>query len=115
MMPNVYNVYLHDTPSHGLFARSSRAFSHGCVRVADPLALAEFVLREDPAWDRARIEQAMNGTRPTQVNLKQPIRVFIVYGTAMARENGDVLFFEDIYGHDAKLVELLSARSSTAR
>jgi L,D-transpeptidase YcbB len=110
-MPNVYNVYLHDTPSQGLFARASRAFSHGCVRVADPVGLAQFILRDDATWTREKIEQAMNGQKPTQVNLRQPIRVFIVYGTAVVTEAGEVQFFEDIYGHDAKLDALLAGRS----
>lgn len=111
MMPNPYNVYLHGTPAQGLFAHASRAFSHGCVRVADPVALAQYVLRDDASWTRERIENAMDGKSPTQVNLKRPIRVFIVYGTAVATEAGELRFFEDIYGHDAKLEALLAGRA----
>jgi murein L,D-transpeptidase YcbB/YkuD len=107
IMPNPFNVYLHSTPAQSLFGRSSRAFSHGCVRVADPIALAQYVLRDEPTWTRENIVAAMNGARPVRINLRQPIRVFIVYGTAVARENGSVLFFEDIYGHDASLQRLL--------
>jgi L,D-transpeptidase YcbB len=113
MLPNPYNVYLHSTPAQSLFERTTRAFSHGCVRVSDPVALAEYVLRDDPSWTRDRIVQAMNGTRPMQVNLKQPIRVFIVYGTAIANEQGQVYFLPDIYGHDARLAELLRASRKT--
>ena len=114
MLPNPYNVYLHSTPAQALFERSARAFSHGCVRVVDPVGLAEQILRGDPNWTREKIVQAMNGTRPTQVNLKQPLRVFIVYGTAIANEQGEVYFSPDIYGHDEKLAELLRAsRKST--
>ncbi|HKE45402.1 MAG TPA: L,D-transpeptidase family protein [Steroidobacteraceae bacterium] len=113
MLPNPYNVYLHSTPAQSLFERSARAFSHGCVRVSDPVALAEYVLRDDPSWTRERILQAMNGTRPTQVNLKQPIRVYILYGTAVATEQGQVYFLPDIYGHDARLAELLRASRKT--
>ncbi len=109
MLPNPYNVYLHSTPAQALFERSTRAFSHGCVRVVDPVGLAEHILREDPTWTREKILQAMNGTRPTQVNLKQPLRVFIVYGTAIADEKGEMYFSPDIYGHDEKLAELLRA------
>ena len=107
IMPNPFNVYLHSTPAQSLFGRSSRAFSHGCVRVADPVALAQYVLRDEPTWTRENIVAAMNGTRPLRINLRQPIRVFIVYGTAVATEGGSVLFFEDIYGHDASLARLL--------
>ncbi len=109
MFPNPFNVYLHSTPAQSLFERSTRAFSHGCVRVADPVALAEYVLREDPSWTRERILQAMDGARPQQVNLREPIRVFIVYGTAVANEQGVLYFLPDIYGHDATLAELLRA------
>jgi L,D-transpeptidase YcbB len=114
MLPNPYNVYLHSTPAQALFERSTRAFSHGCVRVVDPVGLAEHILRDDPTWTREKIVQAMNGTRPTQVNLKQPLRVFIVYGTAIANEKGEMYFSPDIYGHDEKLAELLRASRKKA-
>jgi murein L,D-transpeptidase YcbB/YkuD len=107
IMPNPFNVYLHSTPAQSLFERSSRAFSHGCVRVADPIALAQYVLRDEPSWTRERILESMNGTRPLRIDLRQPIRVFIVYGTAVATESGNVLFFDDLYGHDASLARLL--------
>lgn len=98
MLPNEYNVYLHDTPARALFTRTRRAFSHGCIRVADPFALARFVLQEDAGWTPGRIAAAMQGDRPMQVDLAEPIRVYIVYGTAIAREDGSVLFLEDLYG-----------------
>jgi murein L,D-transpeptidase YcbB/YkuD len=107
IMPNAFNVYLHSTPAQSLFERSSRAFSHGCVRVADPIALAQYVLRDEPTWTREAIVAAMNGERPQRIDLRTPIRVFIVYGTAVATESGSVLFFEDLYGHDASLARLL--------
>ena len=107
IMPNPFNVYLHSTPAQSLFERSSRAFSHGCVRVADPIALAQYVLRDEPTWTREAILAAMNGERPLRIDLREPIRVFVVYGTAVATESGSVLFFEDLYGHDASLARLL--------
>ena len=110
MLPNPYNVYLHSTPAQSLFGQSRRDFSHGCVRVSDPKGLAAYVLRDSPEWTSARIEEAMNGTTPLTVKLKQPIRVFIVYGTALATENGEVSFFDDIYGQDARLEAALAAR-----
>jgi murein L,D-transpeptidase YcbB/YkuD len=108
MFPNPYNVYLHDTSSEGLFANAKRAYSHGCVRVANPEELAVHVLRDQPEWTRERIREAMNGTKPTRINLAMPIRVFILYGTAVATETRGMLFFEDIYGHDARLEEALA-------
>jgi len=98
MMPNAHNVYLHDTPARALFSRTRRAFSHGCIRVADPVALARFALQDDPAWTTERIAAAMQADAPQQVDLKEPIRVYIVYGTAIAREDGSVLFLDDLYG-----------------
>jgi L,D-transpeptidase YcbB len=104
IFPNDYNVYLHSTPAHGLFKESVRAFSHGCIRVSDPLALATQVLKDAPGdWTREKIEATMNGTSSVRVNLAHPIDVLILYATALATEAGPVLFFEDIYGYDRKL------------
>jgi murein L,D-transpeptidase YcbB/YkuD len=103
LFPNRYNVYLHDTPSQGVFAQSRRAASHGCVRVADPPALARHVLRHNPEWTEARIAAAMSSETSTRIMLKEPIRVFLIYATAIALEDGRVLFFEDLYHHDEKL------------
>ncbi|MFI4889180.1 MAG: murein L,D-transpeptidase [Steroidobacterales bacterium] len=108
MLPNAHNVYLHGTPARELFRRSIRAFSHGCIRVRDPVALAAFVLRDTPGeWTPERVEAAMNGPDSTRVNLRQPIPVMIVYATALATEAGQVLFFHDIYGYDRALEHLL--------
>jgi murein L,D-transpeptidase YcbB/YkuD len=112
MLPNQYNVYLHSTPAKALFAESRRDFSHGCVRVGDPVGLAEYVLRNEPQWTRERILAAMNGAGSVTVTLHSPIRVFIVYGTAVATESGAVYFFDDIYGHDTRLEKALAARSA---
>lgn len=110
MFPNEYNVYLHDTPTVTLFARSRRDFSHGCIRVQDPVALAVWVLRDNPGWDRDRVIATMNGTTDNlEVTLKHPIPVLIVYGTAVAPPDGTVHFFRDIYGYDAELEKVLFA------
>jgi murein L,D-transpeptidase YcbB/YkuD len=110
MLPNAYNVYLHSTPAQSLFAETRRDFSHGCVRVSDPVGLAQYVLRDAPEWTREKILAAMNGTQPLTVTLKNRIRVFIVYGTAIATEKGNILFFDDIYRHDERLEKALEAR-----
>jgi L,D-transpeptidase YcbB len=114
MLPNAYNVYLHSTPAHRLFSESRRAFSHGCIRVSDPVALAAHVLRNAPGnWTPETITAEMNGSTTLRVNLSKPIRVMILYGTALATEAGSVLFFEDIYGHDRKLEKLLGLPPAT--
>ena len=100
VMPNPHSVYLHDTPEKQLFSRTVRAFSHGCIRVADPPALAAWLLQGDPGWTTERIAAAMSGAEPLRVDLAEPVRVYVVYGTAIAREDGSVLFLDDLYGID---------------
>ncbi len=110
VFPNAHDVYLHSTPAHHLFAASRRTFSHGCIRVSDPEALALHVLRgASQPWDAARIDAAMHADtqKPLRVELRETIRVMILYGTAMATEAGPVQFFDDIYGHDRRLEALL--------
>jgi murein L,D-transpeptidase YcbB/YkuD len=112
VLPNSHSVYLHATPERHLFRKSSRAFSHGCIRLGDPVALAEHVLRNARGdWTTEKIEEAMKGEPNRRVNLSKPIQVMILYGTAIATESGQVRFFEDIYEHDKKLDELLRARN----
>jgi murein L,D-transpeptidase YcbB/YkuD len=109
MFPNQNNIYLHSTPSQELFSRTRRDFSHGCIRLEFPLKLAEWVLRDQPEWTPEKITKAMKGTgEPTQVNLKKPIPIMLIYTTAVVDENGMVRFFEDIYGHDTTLENALA-------
>jgi L,D-transpeptidase YcbB len=111
VMPNPFSVYLHATSERALFERSRRTFSHGCIRVSDPAALAEYVLRDAPGdWNARAIDAAMCGKETFRVRLLQPVRVVVIYSTAMATQSEGVLFFEDVYGHDRKLQELLDAR-----
>jgi murein L,D-transpeptidase YcbB/YkuD len=118
VLPNRHDIYFHDTPSKGLFQRARRDFSHGCIRVADPVALAEFALAGVDHWDRARIENAMHNTDPdrkhARVTMKSPITVYLLYTTAAAFENADVTFLDDIYGHDARLMPFLMRPNATA-
>lgn len=112
MFPNAHDVYLHDTPSRGLFGRAERAFSHGCIRLARPLDLAVQVLRAGglAGWDMGRIDNVLASTRNTVVNLDRPLPVHITYLTAWV-EDGEVSFRKDIYEHDAKLVAALHGKS----
>jgi murein L,D-transpeptidase YcbB/YkuD len=111
VFPNDENVYLHSTPAAELFNRSRRDFSHGCVRVEDPVALAAWALRDQKEWTRQRILAAMNGTQPVRVNLREPIQVILFYLTAVVMpEDGTVRFAEDLYGHDATLDRALRRR-----
>jgi len=108
MFPNQYNVYMHGTPEQELFKRSRRDFSHGCIRVEDPVALAAWVLRDKPEWTVDRIRATMNGDTTVQVNLDKPIPVLILYSTAVVEPDGEVRFFDDIYGYDASLASALA-------
>jgi L,D-transpeptidase YcbB len=108
VFPNEYDVYLHGTPAQELFAKARRDFSHGCIRVESPAALAAWVLQGKPEWTADRIKAAMNGSQQLQVNLDKPIPVLIFYATAVVEPDGEVEFFEDIYGHDADLERVLS-------
>jgi murein L,D-transpeptidase YcbB/YkuD len=107
IMPNDFQVYLHDTPSKALFDRTRRDASHGCIRLGDPFALAKFLLRDQPEWTDDRIRGAMNAGEPTPVRFRNKVPVYIIYATALAVANGDVFFYPDIYGHDRTLDRLL--------
>jgi murein L,D-transpeptidase YcbB/YkuD len=109
IFPNEHNVYLHSTPAPELFSRFRRDFSHGCIRAEKPAELAAWALRNNPGWTPERIKQAMqSGKDDVTVNLVKRVPVFIVYGTALAYENDDVHFSDDIYGHDAELAAKLA-------
>ncbi len=109
--PNEENVYMHGTPAQALFARSRRDFSHGCVRVEDPVTLAEWALKETPAWNRERIFAATTRSRSIHVKLARPIQVILFYTTAAVMpEDGMIRFAEDIYRHDIRLDRALTTR-----
>jgi murein L,D-transpeptidase YcbB/YkuD len=109
MFPNEYHVYLHSTPAQQLFAKSRRDFSHGCIRVEKPAELTAWALSNNPGWTLERVQGAMErGQDNWQVNLTKPIPVLILYGTAVVDETGVVHFFDDLYGHDAALENVLA-------
>lgn len=111
-LANHENIYLHGTPTTRLFGRARRDFSHGCIRLADPVALARWLLRDRPAWSHERIEAAMAGPGPLRVDLGRPHQVILFYLTAMAMPSDSTLHFaQDIYGHDARLVRALAERT----
>jgi murein L,D-transpeptidase YcbB/YkuD len=110
--PNQFDVYMHGTPSTELFSKSRRDFSHGCIRVEDPVSLSQWILRDRPEWTAENIRNAMYGETTVRVALLKPISVLIVYGTAVVMEDGEVRFFNDIYGHDAALERALTLDDS---
>ncbi len=108
MFPNAHLVYLHDTPSQGLFDRSQRTTSSGCIRVEHPFDLTERVLAGTPGWDRARIDQAVASERTTRIDLTRPLPVLILYWTAEVMDAGGVAFREDIYERDTPVLRALN-------
>ncbi len=115
MFPNPFNVYLHDTPADSLFARASRAFSHGCVRLEEPQKLAEYVLGDQPDWTTERIGEAMQAGQEKTVKLKAPLQVYIGYWTAAVSPDGVVQFRKDVYGMDGRLTAVLAERLQRLR
>jgi murein L,D-transpeptidase YcbB/YkuD len=105
LFPNSFNIYFHDTPSKSLFTKDKRAYSHGCIRLSDPVKMANYVLKDQPEWTPEKIEEAMNSGVEKFVRVKNPIPVIITYYTAWVDENGQLNFREDIYGHDASLAQ----------
>jgi murein L,D-transpeptidase YcbB/YkuD len=100
LFPNHFSIYLHDTPSDRLFFREKRAFSHGCVRVENPVGLAEYVLRDQVEWTTPRITNAMHAGREQGVKLTQPLPVHIGYWTAWVKPDGMVIYTDDPYKID---------------
>jgi murein L,D-transpeptidase YcbB/YkuD len=100
LFPNSFDIYLHDTPDKSLFAQKNRALSHGCIRVADPLSLAQFILGDQGDWTKEKIMQAMNSDKEQTVAVKKKVPVQINYYTAWSDNNGRIHFRNDVYGHD---------------
>lgn len=109
MFPNPESVYLHDTPTKGLFARETRLFSHGCIRIQDPLGLAELVLGDSRRWNRMTLQAAIDTGITRAIALTRPVRVFVLYWTASADAQGVAHFYRDVYERDAAILAELDA------
>ncbi len=109
MFPNSDNIYMHDTPTHSLFKRSKRSFSHGCIRVSKPIDLAEHILASDNSnWTKKRIKEVIASGKRQIIRLKNPWPVHILYRTVrIDPADGTVFFYDDVYGRDALLAEAL--------
>ena len=107
LFPNRFDVYLHDTPSRSLFSRTVRSFSHGCIRLEKPVELAEYLLKDDPAWTPQRIAAALARGREQWVTVPRPLPVHLVYWTAWVDDAGTAQFRDDLYGRDKPLLEIL--------
>lgn len=109
--PSQHTVYMHDTQDKHLFAASQRTFSHGCMRVRNPLLYAEVLLREDKGWDGAKVrELASSGPLDNEVVLEKRINVHMTYFTAQAGADGRVQSFRDVYGHERRITQALEGK-----
>ena len=106
MFPNEYSVCMHDTPAKSLFTRTKRALSHGCIRVAEPLGLAEVLLGSEK-WTRDQVDSQLKSDKTNTVVLAEPLPVHVVYWTAEVDDLGAMHFYDDIYEWDAKVLEAL--------
>jgi murein L,D-transpeptidase YcbB/YkuD len=107
LFPNSFDIYLHDTPSKSLFGETNRAFSHGCIRLAQPQKLAEYLLSNDSSWNTDKIVAAMNSGKEKYVTLTQTMPVFIAYFTAWVDRKGQLNFRKDVYNRDSRLIGMM--------
>lgn len=107
LFPNTHSIYLHDSPAKSLFNEDKRAFSHGCIRLAEPKKLAQYLLRNDANWNDAKITAAMNKKVEQYVTLKKTIPVFIAYFTAWVDRNGKLNLRNDVYKRDSRLAKMI--------
>ena len=113
LFPNKHSVYLHDTPSKNLFNEKVRMFSHGCMRLRNPVQLAEVIMAEDMGWAKEKVnEMITNGPEDHDVALEKPIPVHVTYFTAWVEDNGELKTFADIYGHEQRIKLGLEGRWS---
>jgi murein L,D-transpeptidase YcbB/YkuD len=103
LFSNKYEVYLHDTPKRHLFDKSKRAFSAGCIRIENPVRLAEFLLADEPGWDRTRISRAIASGKTRELELKQRTPVYLLYLTSWVGEDDTIYFYDDVYDRDKSL------------
>jgi murein L,D-transpeptidase YcbB/YkuD len=115
IFPNPHNIYLHDTPSKNLFAREVRAFSHGCIRLADPYDFAYALLAKQTGKPVAFFKAQLDTGKEVKVDLKQQVPVHIIYRTAFTSPKGHTQYRRDIYGRDAKIWNALNTAGVALR
>jgi murein L,D-transpeptidase YcbB/YkuD len=115
MLPDSFNIYLHDSPDRHLFERKTRIFSSGCIRIERPFDLAAYLLRNREDWDEKRIRQAMASGKPQRVDLREHLPVHILYRTAWVDGQGRLQFRRDVYGRDKDLYVALEGVPAPAK
>ena len=107
MFPNPYSIYLHDTPSRELFSRNQRTYSSGCIRISNPVELANYLLKHDPKWNKDTIKTAAASGKQRVVRLPEEVPVYLLYWTAWVDDEGLLNFRDDIYQRDKPMVRAL--------
>jgi murein L,D-transpeptidase YcbB/YkuD len=107
LMPNQYDIYLHDTNAPELFKKDDRALSSGCVRMSEPSRMANFILGKNNGWDGKKVENYIASHKLIEIKAEQPLAVYLLYYTAWLDKKDRVIIANDIYGNDAKLVQAL--------
>jgi murein L,D-transpeptidase YcbB/YkuD len=108
MLPNPHAVYLHDTPSRGLFKSASRTFSSGCIRIRDPFSFAELLLGGRDGWDRSQIDALIESKETTKIGLPEPMPVLLLYWTVDPDPGGGVRYYRDVYARDREVLKALN-------
>ncbi len=103
LFPNNFNIYLHDTPSKGMFSESKRAFSHGCIRVENPMKLLKYFIQKDSSLNSEKVDSIFKTNKEYGITIKPSVPVYIVYFTSWVNENGQLNFRNDIYNLDKQL------------
>ncbi len=115
MFPNRHNIYLHDTPAKSLFGREVRAYSHGCVRLADPFDFAYALLAKQVGNPEEVFQGHLRSGRERRVDLEAPVPVHLIYRTAVAPADGQMQYRRDIYGRDARIWNALAREGVVLR
>ena len=108
IFPNKYSVYLHDTPSRGLFNQQDRAFSHGCIRTEDKWGLLMSLMDEPEVWNMDRINEILKSGETTKIDLPKPITIYLVYLTAAVDQENNLMFMKDIYKRDQAVLNAMN-------
>ena len=107
LMPNGYNIYLHDTNEPHYFERANRAASSGCVRMKDPQKMANFILRQRSGWDDSSLDEYLADSKMKDLYIQEPIPVYLLYYTVWLNDRNEVVYGNDLYGFDKDLIKML--------
>ena len=112
MFPNKYAVYLHDTPSRGLFNQQDRAFSHGCIRTEDKWGLLMSLMDDPEVWNMDKINEILKSGETTTITLPKPINIYLIYLTAAVDQDNNLMFMKDVYKRDQEISKAMKKRLS---